>query len=249
MKTDSPFLTGDKMKVMTFNIQHALDYKNQIINTGLFADAIAKHNIDFCGLNEVRGEGPVEDYTDQTNTIGDALGFYRYFGEAIKVRGTSPYGNAVVSNIPFKSVETIKIPDPDISNETNRDGEPVRYESRCIIKAVIEKRGKDICILVTHFGLAKSERINAVDKLCEIIDSTDLPLILMGDFNTEPDEELLTPLFSRLKSVDTYENTFPSYNPQIKIDYILYRELECGYSETINEIYADHLPIVAEFVI
>lgn len=235
------------MRVMTFNIQHALDFKRKIIDTDLFADAIKNHNVDFCGLNEVRGNGPIDGYTDQTNAIGNALGYYRYFGEAIKVYGTSPYGNAVMSRYPFKSVETVKIPDPDASNEINRDGEPVRYESRCIIKAVIEENGKDICILVTHFGLAKSERINAVNKLCEIIDSVNLPIILMGDFNTEPNEELLTPLLKRLKSVDTFENTFPSDKPEIKIDYILYKGLECTYSETINEIYADHLPIIAEF--
>ncbi len=236
------------MKVMTFNIQHALDFKKQIIDTDLFAEAIKKHGADFCGLNEVRGAGPLEGYTDQTNAIANRLGYYRYFGEAIKVDGTSPYGNAVVSKFPFKSVETIKIPDPDKSNEINRDGEPVHYESRCIIKAVTQENEKDICILVTHFGLAESERINAVNKLCEIIDGTDLPIILMGDFNTEPDEKLLAPLFERLKSVDTYENTFPSDKPEIKIDYILYRALECISCETINEIYADHLPIIAEFI-
>lgn len=236
-----------KMKVMTFNIQHALNFKRKVIDTDLFADAIKKHNIDFCGLNEVRGQGPIDGYTDQTNAIADRLGYNRYFGEAIKVTGTSPYGNAVLSRYPFKSVETIRIPDPDKKNEINRDGEPVHYESRCIIKAVIENNSKDICIFVTHFGLAESERINAVSMLCEIIDSKDLPIILMGDFNTEPNEELLTPLFDRLKSVDTAENTFPSDKPRIKIDYILYKGLECVYSETINEIYADHLPIVAEF--
>ena len=235
------------MKVMTFNIQHALDFKKRIIDTDLFADAIKKHNVDFCGLNEVRGQGPIDGYTDQTNAIADRIGYNRYFGEAIKVGGTSPYGNAVLSRYPLKSVETIKIPDPDKENEINRDGEPVHYESRCIIKAVIEENGKDICILVTHFGLAESERINAVNTLCTIIDTTNLPIILMGDFNTEPNEELLAPLLGRMKNVDTSANTFPSDNPQIKIDYILYKGLECIYSETINEIYADHLPIIAEF--
>jgi endonuclease/exonuclease/phosphatase (EEP) superfamily protein YafD len=32
------------------------------------------------------------------------------------------------------------------------------------------------------------------------------------------------------------------------IDYILFKGLECIYSETVNEIYADHLPIIAEFI-
>ncbi|MBR4858130.1 MAG: hypothetical protein IKU08_02990 [Clostridia bacterium] len=40
------------MKVMTFNIQHALDFKTKFINTDLFANAIKENGIDLCGLNE-----------------------------------------------------------------------------------------------------------------------------------------------------------------------------------------------------
>lgn len=240
------------MRIMTFNIQHALDYKNKIIDTGLFARKIKEYGADICGLNEVRGEGTLEDYTDQTNSIADELSFHRYFGEAIKVDGTSPYGNAIVSKLPFKSVETIKIPDSDNNDEINRDGEPVHYESRIIIKAVLEIEGKEFCVLVTHMGLAVSERINAINTLCEIIDNTEIPIILMGDFNSTPNEVILTPLFDRLEDTNSFAinpnvHTFASYKPEIKIDYILYRGLKCTYAETIEEIVSDHFPIIAEF--
>lgn len=235
------------MKIMTFNIQHALDYQNDIINIDLFINAIKKYDVDFCGLNEVRGDGPVDGYTDQTKAVADGLSFYGYFGEAIKVCGTSPYGNAAVCRYPFRSTETIHIPDPQKQNEINRDGEPVHYESRCIIKAILNVCEKDICILVTHFGLAASERRSAVNTLCNIIDSTDMPLILMGDFNTEPEDEILAPLFGRMNCAGDMHPTFPSYDPKIKIDYIFYKGLECKSSETVKEIYSDHLPIIAEF--
>ena len=83
------------MRIMTFNVQHFLDYQNKKIDFDLFADFIKNCNVDICGLNEVRGEGPVDGYTDQLDTVADKLGFERYFGEAIKVRGTSPYGNGI----------------------------------------------------------------------------------------------------------------------------------------------------------
>lgn len=240
------------MKIMTFNIQHALDYKNQTIDCGLFSEKIKEYGADICGLNEVRGKGPIEGYTDQTNTIANALGFNRYFGEAIKVGGTSPYGNAIVSKFPFRTVETIRIPDSDIKDEINRDGEPVHYESRAIIKAVSEIENREICILVTHMGLAVSERINAVKTLCDIIDETELPVILMGDFNSTPDDKILTPLFERLNDTDSVSMnpdnaTYASYKPEIKIDYILYRGIKCTFAKTITEIISDHFPIIAEF--
>lgn len=234
------------MKIMTFNIQHCLDYKNRVIDFDLFADAIKKSGADVCGLNEVRGEGAIKDYTDQTNILGDKLGFYRYFGEAIKVKRTSPYGNAIVSKYPIKSSETIKIPDPVFKFER------VNYETRCIIKAVINFDDTDVCFLVTHMGLARRERKNAVKALCDIIDEITMPVILMGDFNAVPDDKVFTPLRERLsdtqdKSVNPEVKTYPSDNPVKKIDYIFYRGLKCIKTQTVAEVFSDHLPIIVEF--
>ena len=234
------------MKVMTFNIQHCLDYKKRVIDFDLFAGAIKKYAADVCGLNEVRGAGPVKDYTDQTNILGDKLGVNRYFGEAIKVRKTSPYGNALLSRYPIKSAETVRIPDPVFKFER------ASYETRCIIKAVVDADGKDVCFLVTHMGLAKGERKNAVKKLCELLDEIDIPVILMGDFNTDPDDKVFEPLRERLedtqiKSVNPDVKTYPSDKPEVKIDYMFYRGIDCLKAETVTEVFSDHLPIIAEF--
>lgn len=234
------------MKVMTFNIQHALDFKRKIIDIGLFVRAIAHCNIDVCCMNEVRGEGPLEGYTDQAGAIGDGLGFHHYFAEAIKVRDSSPYGNAIISRTPFKSVETIPIPDPADRTEGKH------YETRCIARSIIQINDRDICIMTCHMGLNLSERINAVNTLCYLIDETDLPIILTGDFNTLPDSNELQPLFERLNDTDALAAcpcapTFPSDAPRIKIDYLLYRGLECISVETVPDIVSDHLAIIAEF--
>lgn len=234
------------MKIMTFNIQHCLDYKKQIIDIDLFANTIKKYDPDVCGLNEVRGYGPLDGYTDQTNTLGDKLGWDRYFGEAIKVKKSSPYGNAIVSKYKFKSAETIKIPDPKFRIER------ASYETRCVIKAIAEIDGCDICFLVCHMGLAKGERKNAVKTICDLIDDINMPVILMGDFNTEPNDKVFAPLLKRLK--DTNEKsetpnmgTYPSDAPKKKIDYIFYRGLKCKKVKIITQVVSDHLPIIAEF--
>ena len=234
------------LKVMTFNIQHALDYQKRVIDFDLFINAIKKYGADVCGLNEVRGDGPEEDYTDQTSAIADGLGFNSYFGEAIRVKGTSPYGNAIVSKFPFKSVETIKIPDPDNKKANHR------FESRCIIKAIAEINNKEICFLVCHMGLNLSEQKNAVEVICKLLDEIDTPVILMGDFNTTPQSKVLLPLRERLKDTDELNpvknhGTYPSDKPENKIDYIFFRDLKCLKTETIEEIFSDHLPIISYF--
>lgn len=230
---------------MTFNIQHCLDYKKRKIDCDLFARKITEYGADFCGLNEVRGKGLLVGYTDQIKKLSEKTEMYGYFGEAIKVKGLAPYGNAILSKKPIKSMQTILIPDPGMKNEK------VNYETRCIIKAIVEENGKDILFLVTHMGLAKAERINAVKTICEIADDTDLPIVLMGDFNACPEEETFQPLFQRfsdtLKGKDV--KTFPSDCPEIKIDYILYRGLECKNTKVINEVVSDHLPIITEVIV
>ena len=233
---------------MTFNIQHALDYQRQVIDFDLFINAIKKYGADLCGLNEVRGNGPVKDYTDQTAAIAGGLGYAGYFGEAIKVQGTSPYGNAVVSKYPFKSTEIIAIPDPE-----NKRGK-YSFESRCIIKAVINYEGTDICFLICHMGLNLSEQRNAVKTICSLLDEIKMPVILMGDFNTTPKSRVLKPIRERLNDTDKLNplknyGTYPSDKPEKKIDYIFYRGLKCIKTETIKEIFSDHLPIIAEFEI
>ncbi len=236
------------MRIMTFNVQHFLDYKNKKIDFDLFADFIKKLNIDVCGLNEVRGNGPLKGYTDQLNTVADKLGYERYFGEAIKVHGKNPYGNGIIAKKAFSTVQTIKIPDPKIKLPWHR------YESRCIIRAQTDSDGKKVLFFVCHMGLAEAERKNAVKTLCRLLDETDAPAIVMGDFNATPDKKVLAPLFKRLTDTDIIAETknlptFPSDNPEIKIDYMLYRGLRCDNVQTVNEVVSDHLPIIAEFSI
>lgn len=236
------------MRVMTFNIQHCHEWLENRINISVFAEKIKEFDADFCGLNEVRGFGGLPGYTDQTNTIGDAIGYNRYFGQVIRVGGLGPYGNAFVTKYDIISAKTVKIPDTDDRTEKSN------YESRGVISAIIDINGTQVRFLVCHMGLSKAEQKCAVETLCPIIDETDIPLILMGDFNTTPDSGVLDPLFERLYNADDMSvnpgaYTYASYDPEMKIDYILYKGLNCKKSETVCEIVSDHFPIIADFEI
>ena len=57
------------MKIMTFNTQHCLNYLEQKIDFPLMAKTILDYGADIIGLNEMRGEGEREDYTDQVPTL------------------------------------------------------------------------------------------------------------------------------------------------------------------------------------
>lgn len=234
------------MNFMSFNIQHATDYIRQVIDLDYFAEELGRLNPDFLGLNEVMNEGDDEEYTDQVKFFCDKLGWNGFFGLGAMIDGNNPFGNAILTKYPIKSVENIPIPDPENKSE------PAYYESRCVIRATVEVDGVDVCWLVCHMGLAKLERVNAVEVICRLIDETDMPVILMGDFNIEPDGEVLIPIRERLLDTadlceSAREYTYPSVNPRKKIDYIFYRGLRCNGAETLHDVIADHLPVVADF--
>lgn len=228
------------MKIMTFNTQHCLNYIEQKIDFDIMADAIKKCNPDIVGLNEMRDKGTNADFDAQTKILSDLTGLKNhYFAKAIDVGTNNPYGNAILSKIPFASVQTIPVPDPEVKKFNGG------YESRCLLKAKLEN---GITVLVIHFGLNPDEQANAVKTVLE--NSEDEKCIIMGDFNIEPDSSLLIPIKERFYDaadlINSPAHTFPSDKPKIKIDYIFVsRDIKVVSADIPEIIASDHRPHTA----
>ena len=228
------------MRIMTFNTQHCLNYITKRIDFETMASAIIKCDPDVVGLNEMRGEGPSEDYQAQVEKLAALTGMkYFYFSRAISLK-EGPYGNGILSKVPILNVKTIPIPDP-----TEKKYER-HYETRCILKAELDG---GVNVLVTHMGLNPDEQENAVRTVIEHVEPE--KCILMGDFNMTPDNEILSPIFELM--TDTAEKhcndklSFPSDVPNRKIDYIFTSRDVNVISADIPEIIAsDHRPHIAD---
>ena len=229
------------MKIMSFNTQHCWNYTEKKIDFQVMADAILRCGADVVGLNEMRDKGEREDFDRQTAILSELTGReYFYFAKAIDVGENNPYGNGILSCIPFESVETVPIPDPE---PKAWDG---YYETRCLLKA---KLTNGVTVLVTHFGLNPDEQENAVATV--LANLAEEKCILMGDFNAEPDNAVLLPIRARMK--DTAEQfpgprlSFPSDFPDRKIDYIFVSPDMTVTAADIPAIVAsDHRPHTAE---
>ena len=227
------------MKIMTFNTQHCCNFLENKIDFQIMTDAIKQCDPDIVGLNEMRGLGIDPDYTDQVKKLSELTGMqYYYFAKAIDTSG-GPYGNGILSKTPIKSTEVIMIPDPD------RKADGYGYETRCILKAEFDN---DLMVLVTHFGLNSDEQENAVKTVVSTL--RDKKCVLMGDFNVTPDNGILLPVSQRMK--DTAQGfcenkfSFPSDNPNIKIDYIFVSEdMEVLNADIPVIIASDHRPHTA----
>ena len=228
------------MKIVSYNTQHGFHFINKKIELDTLAEAIASFGADVVGLNEMRGEGIDPDYTAQTEALSALTGMpYFYFAKAIDTKG-GPYGNAILSRIPFEKVEVIPIPDP------MPRGYKGYYESRCILKATL---AGGFTVLVTHFGLNPDEQESAVRTLLSVI--PDEKCILMGDFNLTPENEILAPIREKLYDTaarfDGERLSFPSDAPKRKIDYIFVsRDLAVTAADIPALVVSDHRPHSAE---
>lgn len=228
------------MKIMTFNVQHCFNYLLKKIDYKILASEILKEDPDIIGLNEIYGDDDDSYYGNQVEKIKELTGYeYCYFAKSFKhVKGA--YGNAILSKIPIISAKTIVIPEPDV--KLNENG---YYEARSLLVADFEN-GKRV--IVTHFGLNDDEIEKEIIVLKEYIKHKDC--ILLGDLNSVYDSKFLLPIkelmYDAAEDFCQEINTFPSYDPEIKIDYIfLSKDIIVHDAYILKEIISDHLAHIA----
>lgn len=234
-----------ELNILSFNTQHCMNYITRKIDYESVVSLIKELDADIIGLNEIRGEGELFEYEAQMEKLASLTGYYYYFGQAIMVCGTGPYGNGILSKYPIKNVEKIMIPDP----EPKIHGQ--HYETRCILKATIDV-GTGLTFMVSHFGLNLDERENAVKTLLPALESE--KCVFMGDLNTTPEEPVLEGIRARMTDADDYLSgnllSYPSDIPEIKIDYIFVSpDIKIRYADIPAKVVSDHRPYIAKIEI
>ena len=227
------------MKIISFNTQHCHNYPEGKINYDTVADVIREYDI-IC-LNEMRGKGISEEHPDQILEVAKRTGLENYyFAVACEPQGLYPYGDAIFSKLPIISAETIAIPNP-IEKKYDR-----WYEPRCVLHAELEG---GLRVIITHMGLNPDEQELAVQTVLPLLRSKNC--ILMGDFNVGPDDPVLNPIREIMcDTADLFDKdklSYPSYDPDIKIDYIFVSPDIKVKSADIPDIFvSDHFPHIAE---
>lgn len=241
-----------KIRLASYNILHCLDYRTwnttRQIDYDAFGDAIRSLSPDVIGLNEVRDAGTSDGYDPQARILSEKTGLpYFYFAQAIRFKGTNPYGNALLSKYPIVSSETIGIPDPDPK------GYGGYYETRCVGKIKADLGGgRILTVLTSHFGLNPDEQENALNTVLGAIEPE--RCVLMGDFNVKPDNHVIAEIKKRMTdTADAFSEpllSIPSDSPHAKIDYIFVSPDIRVLSADIPDLrVSDHRPHVAEIEI
>ena len=151
-----------------------------------------------------------------------------------------------------------------------------KYIKHALKVKIILIEDKEIEVIVTHFGLAKTERAESVKMLVKIIKERTRPLIIMGDFNVWGGA--VNPAYNRIDEIkELYElmtdtfcahpdqeaTTFPSRfdlsaladkeingGKGIRIDYIFVSdEFKVDKAEIPQSRASDHLPYYVELTL
>jgi len=130
-------------------------------------------------------------------------------------------------------------------------GETFHYFDTGIKRLIIELEMREFAVFLVHLSLKYRHRHLQLRHLYDLIEKTEKPVIVAGDFNTfwGENEIYLFKRAARLTSanVDCIP-TYPSRAPRKELDFILFQD---GINVTNFEVpqvrYSDHLPLVCDF--
>jgi endonuclease/exonuclease/phosphatase family metal-dependent hydrolase len=122
-------------------------------------------------------------------------------------------------------------------------------EPRRAIAATIETPVGPLFIVAAHLGLRFIERRRQCIKMAMLAEQSELPTIVLGDFNDWMWPGSVQNVLARKLPGRTQHRTFPARLPVLKLDRIYCRPAEALVSSCVDATGAtvsDHLPLIAE---
>ena len=229
-----------KLTAVSYNIRHGKGMDDQVMISRV-GDRLAPLNADFVGLQEVDKLTKRCGEVDQASELGTYLGMNSAFGAFMPYDG-GEYGLAILSRYPITNTKVLRLP----------DGEEPR------VALIVETRlpsGDTVAIVNVHFDWIGNDnhRFQQATSLQGYLRGINIPYVLMGDFNDEPESRTLS-LFREIASeVPKPKNdrfTFSSTKPEKEVDFVFTAPTKRwgpGKAKVLREpLISDHRPIVAE---
>ncbi|MBI4084552.1 MAG: endonuclease/exonuclease/phosphatase family protein [Candidatus Levybacteria bacterium] len=250
------------LKLLHLNILYGR-YIDQLI------DYLKHEDFDILCFQEV-GSGRVSAHgTDNFDEIRTRLG---YHGEKIVSWNLAGDKNSNESNaIFFKPVFTVvkrhaewlkKSPEPTEYETRNFQDDP-----RTALYLELQKEDKRIRIITTHLSWGRTSdddpnKLEPGKKLFEFVKTIEKPYILTGDFNVNPDSQIVKMIDSEARNLTTENHITNTLNPRthkaprlfpsgIAVDYIYVTEgvTVKGFKALSDLNISDHLGLSIEFEI
>ena len=246
---------GVRLRVMAYNIQagagtdHVFDLERQ-------ARAIESEHPDLVGLEEVDVDWAARsDYTDEATWLARRLHMHVFFAPIYDLppdRAGAPdrrFGVALLSRFPILYAKN-----HDITRLSTQVPNSVPAPGPGFPEVLVSAHGLPLWVYVTHLDYRgdPSVRTAQVADMDAIMDRRHGRKLLLGDFNAQPDDAELAPLWTRLTDAMTAVGqrttpTWPADVPTKRIDYVTYspgmRAVDAHVPDTLA---SDHRPVVTD---
>ncbi|WP_319481762.1 endonuclease/exonuclease/phosphatase family protein [uncultured Draconibacterium sp.] len=227
------------VRVLTFNILHGATTKGDF-DLDKIASVIQNTNPDLVALQEVDFKTNRAKKYDLVTELGWRTKMAPIFGIAMPYDGGG-YGEGILTKMPILSSKNIPLP-----HSTNN-------EPRAALQVSVQlESGDTISFIGTHLEHQETstDRIAQVKTINEVFASCKYPTILAGDLNATPNSEPISILKKYWTASDKKGAlTYPSNDPEIKIDYIFFRPADrWQVVETkviCDEIASDHCAVLS----
>ncbi len=222
--------------VMTYNLHNGFNVKGKL-NIDEIAKVIQNNRPDIVALQEVSRGWVVSGRLDMLLWLSNRLHMPYIYGPT-----ADPFfGNAILSRYPIVAYSRGQLPPPELLTQ------------RGFIVALIDlgnnQQIKVICTQLDDIPGDTEIRQLQTKTILDFVAGLD-NTILMGDFSASVESMEMTSLYrSTLQDAAIrweYRNTYPSNNPDTKLDYIWTTpDLKAGDGGVLPSTASDHLPVVA----
>jgi endonuclease/exonuclease/phosphatase family metal-dependent hydrolase len=230
---DTPAGDIDHFSVMTYNIQQGFDEFGNV-NFNTVANNIRLSNPWIVGLQETDTLRMSSSNRDVMEWLGNELLMHSYAGPLTK---DSTFGNGMLSKFELVSKETLIL--------TSEGGLAV------LQVITVSINNQVINVLNAHFGVSEIDRTVQAQETRDLIETLNDPVILMGDFNSEPDSSQMQLLYD-IGMINAMEYGGANYTATnfggSNIDFVMYRDLTLISAEVYSDLTgSDHFPVYAVF--
>ncbi|MBW7990963.1 MAG: hypothetical protein FVQ84_13235 [Planctomycetes bacterium] len=232
--------TPCRISVLTYNIYHGAD-ANGNSNLDAVAGIINSLGPDLVALQEVDNKTTRAKGLDLTSELSQRTGMKGIFGKAMDYAGGG-YGEAVLTRHPI------------IYTKNNLLPHTPNAEPRAALEIQIElPSGEKVVFVGTHLDHVRdpTNRMNQSNRIKELYQDYDLPIILSGDLNAAPGSDPINLLSEQwfYAAQDDPQPTSPSVRPRRKIDYIMYKPKDRWKVIEVRvideKVASDHCPVFA----
>ncbi len=239
-----------KVSVLQWNIWYLED-------TRKVTEFLKQNKADIICLQELTIGFDQQNNIHTPEYIAKELGYHVYYQDITFDGKTLKLANAIFSKYELYDVRTVWI---------NTEGGSGHYddENRAYVEATVTIDGKNLTVGTVHMSYTHafepSERkLQETDALVEAIKSNKKNFVLAGDFNAQPDSEVVKRIEKHVKNLGPgYDektwttkpfsyNGFEATELDYRVDYVFgSQDIQAESAKVLSTDISDHLPIWME---